>query len=354
MIAGLALAVLAASGEGEPEGATERLRSVRAAVVGRVPVSTELPFAGVLRAVDRADLAFETSGRLDRRSVDVGARVEKGQSLARLDAATLRNVSLRSKAQVAEAEARYEQLKRDRLRVVDLVAEGAATEEELERVGSALEAGQAIVDGARTAASEADRREGEAVLLSPFSGRVVDVHFEPGEWVDAGRTVLSIAGHSALEAVVDVPESVIAVIEVGLPVTIRFPFDRGLETTGKVVHRGLAARGAGRLFPVTVELPVGEAETALRRLPGMSVEAVFQLTTAEELSVPLAAVVNPGGTGARVVRISELGVAERVEVDPVRLVGDRVVIHGDLGLGDRVVVAGGHGLADGDKVEVVP
>ncbi|MBZ0111858.1 MAG: efflux RND transporter periplasmic adaptor subunit [Thermoanaerobaculia bacterium] len=354
VVGGLLLAVLAASGEDESGDVTVRVRNVRTARVDSAPISEELPFAGVLRAADRADLAFESSGRLDQRSVDVGAWVEKGQSLARLDAATLRNVSLRTRAQLAEAAARLEQLQRDRQRVVELVSEGAATEEELERVGSSLEAGQAVVDAAQTAATEASRREGEAVLVAPFSGRVVDVHFEAGEWVDAGRTVLSIAGQKTLEVVVDVPESVIGILEVGAPVTIRFPFDRGMEMTGRVVRRGLAARGAGRLFPVTVELPPGETDAARRRLPGMSVEAVFQLTTAEELSVPLAAVVNPGGSGARVVRISQQGTAERVEVDPIRLVGDRVVIRGGLNLGDRVVVAGGHGLSDGNQVEVVP
>jgi membrane fusion protein (multidrug efflux system) len=71
-----------------------------------------------------------------------------------------------------------------------------------------------------------------------------------------------------------------------------------------------------------------------------------------ELAVPVAAVVDPGGGRPAVFRVVD-GRAERVEVRPGPVVGDRLVVQGKLGPGDVVVVSGHTTLADGDPVEVL-
>ena len=47
---------------------------------------SESTFPGRAKAVDEANLAFEVSGKLVERPVDVGSVVEEGQLLAQLDA----------------------------------------------------------------------------------------------------------------------------------------------------------------------------------------------------------------------------------------------------------------------------
>ena len=70
-------------------------------------------------------------------------------------------------------------------------------------------------DAAEARLRDARRRLGEADLGAPFAGVVTEVHFEPGEFVPAGRPVVVLAGGDALEVEMRLPESVITQIEPG-------------------------------------------------------------------------------------------------------------------------------------------
>ena len=326
-------------------------RAVRVTPVATPELSDGLPFSGLLQAVSRVEMAFEIAGRIDSRGVEIGSTVRRGDLLAQLESLPLVNSVTRARAGQVEASARLGQLQRETQRLEGLVSQGAATEEEAERIASALAAASAAYEGATVVLEEAERLRESTELIAPFAGRVDDVFVEPGERLAAGQRVLALSGSDAIEVMVSVPESVIGSVDVGTPVRVIIPIAEKQQIEGVVSRRGQAARGSGRLFPVTIAIPPSLQGTRL--LPGMSAEVYFPVALNGELVVPLAAVVNPGASGTRVVRVRE-GRAERVPVVPLRLAGPSVVVRGDLKLGDLVVVAGGQSLVDGEFVEVIP
>jgi multidrug efflux pump subunit AcrA (membrane-fusion protein) len=106
------------------------------------------------------------------------------------------------------------------------------------------------------------------------------------------------------------------------------------------------------LFPLVVELiPEGE-EGSVDPVSGMSAEVILDIPSAATLTVPLAAVVNPGGSSPSVFRLRGDRM-EQVEVEVMTLVGERVAVQGELAAGDEVVVSGHASLLDGQQVEVV-
>ena len=76
-----AYCVAACSSEEPPAESIRPVVSIKVADVAKFSEST---FPGRAKAVDEADLAFEVSGKLVERPVDVGSVVEEGQLLAQL------------------------------------------------------------------------------------------------------------------------------------------------------------------------------------------------------------------------------------------------------------------------------
>ena len=89
---------------------------------------------------------------------------------------------------------------------------------------------------------------------------------------------------------------------------------------------------AGRLFPVNIDLESGPGIRA-----GLTAQVQFDLPTERALSVPLTAVVNPGGSQPYVFVYRD-GTVLRKAVQLGRLVASRVVVRGPLAVGESVVV----------------
>ncbi|MEM7582421.1 MAG: efflux RND transporter periplasmic adaptor subunit [Acidobacteriota bacterium] len=331
------------------------LKRVKAGGVEAAKDSRELRFSGTTRSARRARLSFTTGGRLVGRPVEIGDRVQQGQILARIDDSELRNAAASAQGALAELEARRAQSERDQARAERLVAAKAATSEELERTSAAVAALKAAEEAARARLLEAERRLATTRLTAPFAGTVTEVFFEPGEYAGIGAPVIALSGEGPIELEVEVPEAVISRVAVGDAVELKLSaLDR--SAAGRIESVGWTAAGPGRLFPVVVALDAAEQVRA-----GATAELVLEVATDRALSLPVEAVVNPGGRRPAVFRIQDASTeaapkptarVERLTVEVGSLVGDRVIVRGDLQVGDLVVIGGQRGLLEGDRVEI--
>ncbi|MCA9667620.1 MAG: efflux RND transporter periplasmic adaptor subunit [Myxococcales bacterium] len=325
------------------------IKHVVTAVVTRRALPERLAYAGITRGTKRALLSFTVGGRLVSRPVRVGDRVRRGQLLARLDAAAYVNQSSSARALLGELDVRIGQLERDQRRVRALSAQGAATQEEREKVEAGLRALRAKRDAARVRQREAGRALREAHLSAPFAGVVTRVFVERGETVGGGRPVIALSG-AAIEVEIELPGSAAARFRADAKVSVDLPLlgRRGLEA--RVTSFGASGSPLpGRLFPVIVTLAPAPGVVA-----GLAAEVHVTLGGEPQLVAPIEAVVDPSGRDASVFRVRG-GVAERVPVDVLRL-GDGEVslrVRGrSLGVGDEVIVEGQLSLLDGDRVVV--
>jgi len=344
---GCALALWARPGAEAPTPSrVQSATMVRVASIGTTAARRTVRFSAVTRAAQRAALSFPMAGRLVTRGVEVGDHVRRGQVLAAVDDGSSSNAVDSTRASVAELAARVEQAERDRERVQYLVGVKAATAEEVEHVSAAADAVKAAHAAAAARLDEARRMQGETVLRAPFAGTVTAVRLEPGERTRPGVPVIELSGDGLLELRVEVPESVVASLQEGQTATARLPFAGGAKVSGRITSVARAAVGPGGLFPVIVTLDASPGLAA-----GMTAELLLDTHTGEGYSVPIAAVVNPGSSWPAVFVVRE-GRARRVPVELGQIVGERVMVSGELTLGEPVVVAGNTQIADGDPVEV--
>lgn len=303
-------------------------------------------YSGVTRAEKRAVLSFVASARLLARNVEEGSHVTAGQVLARLDDQGYRNGLNQARARVVELQARLDQAVRDHVRVEQLAASKTSTRERLEQAAAEVATLGASVRAARAALEEAERLVEETVLRAPFSGTVTALHLEPNEWAAAGRPILELVGDGPVELMVEVPESFVNRLELQQSVTVLLPFVGNRKVEGRIRSIALASMGEGRLFPVKVQLARQSGV-----LPGLTAQLFLDLANQDELSVPLAAVLNPGSSRPYLFVYRE-GRVHRQEVRLGPLADGKVIVRGGLSMGDRVVVNGQSQLSDGDAVEV--
>lgn len=331
--------------------ARDAIKRVEVETAEAASVARSLRFSGITRAERRASLSFPMGGRVLERPVDLGDATVEGQVLARLDDREMTHAVAAARATVAEIKARRLQVDQEATRVQRLAENGAATTEELEQATAAASALEASADAAEARLRDAERIRGDAVLRAPFTGMVSEVPIEAGEYASAGHTVVVISGDGPVEVEIGVPESLIPSLHEGDTVEARLPFSAEREIEGRVRSVSHAGIGTGQLFPVVVSF--GD-QPGLD--PGMTVEVVLHSRSDASVTVPLTAILNPGGSQPRLFRVRD-SVVELVPVKVEQLTGERVAVSATAGAtvaaGDLVVVSGQGGLLDGETVEVV-
>lgn len=338
--------------DSQPLVASSNERAIKRVKVGTVETASshrQLRFSGVTRAAQRARLSFALGGRIVQRPVEIGQQVTKGQALAVLNDSELRNAVDTARGAVDELKARSNQLQRDLARAEKLSLAKAVTAEELEQTRAGLEAIEASQQAAAARLRETKRLFSEATLRAPFAGTITDVLFEPGEVVAPGQPVVRLDGQGDLEVEVEVPESVVPRIQAGDSAMVSIPLLGRSDLAAVIKSVGRTVAGPGRLFPVVATLPA-----AASLMAGTTAELTLELQSAQVLSLPIEAVVDPGGRRPAVFKIlpGQPTQVRKVFITLGDLIGARVEATGELALGDQVVVGGQRGLLDGETVEI--
>lgn len=331
----------------DKDAAAQSPRVVTVGQVTRIQNGPTVSLNAITRSATHSRVAFAIGGRIQKRKVEVGDRIKRGQIIARIDPVSFQHAVEAGKANFAEIGARLEQARRDSDRMTALAKEGAIASAEEESVHASQKALFAAWERAEVQVKEAKRQLKESVLRAPFNGVVTAVLAEPGEMVEAGTPVIVLEGSAEVEVEVEVPESLVANVKEGDTLTINLPMIGVEALKGTVTQIGKGALGPGGLFPVVVTLPKTEGVRS-----GLTAEVRFPTGTYSGIGVPVQAVINPSGQAASVLKV-EKNTVKRVAVSTYKLIEQMVEIDGNLKEGDRVVTAGHQQLIDGETVEVL-
>ncbi len=303
---------------------------------------------GVVRAADRADLAFRGSGRVAEINVDIGDSVRRGTVLARLDPTIPRLRQQQATAAVSRVEASLDERRR-RLDVQQrLYSSGYTTLQALRAAELEVATGEAELRDARAALALAARDVADSMLVAPHDGVVAAREVERNTEVAAGQVVLRIDGTGALEVTSSLPGNLIESVQVGSRVGVSVTAVPSPITgfIGRIGGRG----ESGLTFPVVVTLPAEARALGVR--PGMVADLLFAGGDAGDLVVPLTAVV-PGSEAGQghVFVLTADGRSVNRRVISVSGVGDDGVrVRAGLSAGESIVAVGAAFLSDGASV----
>lgn len=344
LIAGV-LALGGCGGEAPTEGPARPAMVVQAdAAAANLSV-----YAGEVRAQFEPALAFRIGGKISRRLVDVGERVQKGQALAELDAADVALQLEAARAQLASAESDLGLATSELERYQSLLDRQLVSKSLYDARVSAQQAAQARVRQAQAEARVSGNQAAYAVLRAPADGVIAQRLAEAGQVVSAGQTVFVLAEEGQREVAISVPEQSAALFTPGREMAVELWSQPGKRFPARLREIAPAADSQARTFAARVSFSPGDVRTEI----GQSAR-VFALQQGERsLAVPLPALYEKAGKPALwVVDPATSTVALRpVVVGPY---GEaEVPVLSGLEPGEWVVAAGVHLLVEGQRIRPI-
>jgi len=275
------LAVSACSGAPDDQAALPSARPAKLAVATQASSQRDLSFPAVIRAIESADLTFQVAGEIRELNVLEGQVVARGDVIARLDNRNNLN-------QVAQAQAEYDNAQAEFERAERLFAEDAISRSVLETRRTTRDVAAAGLDNAKKSLSD-------TVLRAPFDGSVSQVSARRFQNVQAKESIATIQTQE-VEAVVNMPGTIIALIPQLIPVGVNVRLDSAPDTPIQATFREAAGAADPETQTYEVSFSFTPPET-LFTLPGMTatVETTLQFSADSDIvpqgvSVPLTAI----------------------------------------------------------------
>ena len=274
--------------------------SVNTGVVEVQTLRERVSVVGRLEEVRRVTVTAEVEGRIVALAVREGDAVTGGATaLASIDRVWA-DLALRSaQAELAAADAELAQARSDLDQLERLSKANSAKDKEVEDQRTLVAQRSARVDQLTAdrdrAAVELERTD----VVAPFDGAVSRTLVEVGRWVTPGDGLVEVVSAGEIDAVADVPESVVNRLQRDAEVEVVVDaLNQAGEArlTGRIVSVRPDGYAASRAFPVKVRLRDPEG----RLKPGMSVTANLPVSAEREhVTVPRSAVLF-GASGAAV------------------------------------------------------
>jgi RND family efflux transporter MFP subunit len=338
------LAPLALAACGGEEAPPPRPRPVLSMKLGDAASITNRRWPGRAKATQEVNMAFEVSGRMIERPVDVGTEVKTGQVLARLDARDFQNALDRARAERDRAKAFYE-------RVEEAARTGAVARQDVTDAEARFNQADATVKINQKAMDD-------SVLLAPFDGTISATYLENFQNVRAKEVVMRLLDTSELEMEINIPESLIAMNSYIKEVVVAFDVYPGREIPARIKEVSNEASLTTRTYPVTLAFPPPDD---LEIKPGMAgVAWAVRVELPEHLQeigmeIPVTAVFTRDDEESQqsyVWLIDETTqTVRRHPVEPLRFTPRGVLVQG-LDRGQRIATAGVHYLSEGQQVRI--
>lgn len=340
---------MAAGCEQKTKAKSAEARPVRTITAEKSGTGETVVLTGQISAENEASLAFRIGGRIIERSVDVGARVEPDQVLAKLDPQNELNALRSAKATLSAAEGKLVEATNTFDRQKTLLPQGFTTQVLFDQAQQALRTTQSQVDNAKAQLHIAEDRVSYTELRAGVAGSITARTAEAGEVVQAGQMVFQVARQDGRDAVFDVPAQVIRSAPADPRITVSLTDDPAVTAQGRVRQVDPQADPITRTFRVRVSL----IDPPPAMFLGATVRGRMQLEATPSISVPASALTRINDQPAVwLVDPTELTVSlHNVAVE--RFDPGTVVVSQGLEGGEIVVTAGVQALHPGQKVRLL-
>ncbi len=325
------------------------VRPVRVVTVTEQQAGETILLSGVIEAKTEVDLAFRIGGRMVKRLVSVGDRVEAGQLIAQLDSQDEENAVRAAQANLSAAEGKYLEAEQNYDRQRQLLSRGHTTRQRYDQAVQVLNTLRGQTDVAVAQLGTAKTRLNDTSLYADAPGEVTVRAVDAGEVVQGGQMIVRIARKDGRDAVFDAPPSLIsrgtrdAMIDVGLSI------DPSVRASGRVREVAPQADALTGTFRVRVGLKDPSPEMRL----GSTVTGRVTLEGIAGMAIPASALSRSNGLPSVWVVDPE---AETVSPRPVEVAVHRaseIIVSGGLSPGDVVVTAGVQSLRPGQRVRLL-
>ncbi len=316
-------------GAGKKDSVT---RDVTAYDVTAETFKNYIEIQGRVDAEENVQVNPEAAGVLTKIYVSIGQKVSKGQVLAQIDDAVLRQ-------NVAQLQTQ-----------VDLATNLFNRQQKLwdQKIGTEVQYvnAKAQKEGAERQMSVLKQQAAMYKIKSPINGTVDQLDWKLGQAVQPGAPGLKVINASNLKAKALVSETYAGRIDRGDEVQVLFP-DANDSLLTKLSFTSKTIDQASRSFNIEVNLP---SRNTYR--PNMlAILKIVDYKKENALTVPIKAIQK--SEKGDYLYLIQGGKAKRVDVKVGNIYNGKAEINSGLKAGDQVITLGFGGLNDGDPVKTI-
>lgn len=348
----LVVSLLIMSGCGSDSESKEQAPLVKTTVVGKDTSSSETSLAGTIKNRYETALSFQIGGRVIQKNFTVGDRVSAGQVLAVLNQSDTSSQLQNAQGALAAAQSQYELAATNVERYRILYAQEAVSQLQLDQMENSYKVAAAQLEQAQANVQASENQQNYTQLIAPADGVITASSIEIGQVVGAGQTVGMIAVGDEPEAVIALPEQMMASVSVGSESKVTFWALPNVVTTGVVREISPVPDAAARTYTVKVSLTNPPSQLQL----GMTANVAFNQANGSTMEVPLTALVGtrePKQNGqGQVYVVTKDNTVKLKTVTLGNMGANSVQVVSGLQSGDRIVTAGTDKLEEGAKVRI--
>lgn len=315
------------------------------------PLVRTLQFSARVATLSRVDVGSTLTGRVAKVLVREGARVRKGDTLILLETDELKAALAQAVAAQRQADATLQAARATLVRAEQLVKQGFYSAAQLDDARRAVDVAQAQLGSARASVTAAQARLEQTNLEAPADARVLVRQVEPGQIVQPGKALMSLALAGPTQLVAQVDERFLDQLRVGQSAQVvadAFASEHFAARVLSIAPMVDAQRGA-------IEVKFSPTQTPpayLREDMTLSVE-VETARRERTLALPLSALRSANGETATVL----VAVGEKAQAREVRLglrTLEAVEVLEGLQAGDAVLTGATVRAGQRLRVNIVP
>lgn len=334
----------------------EVLRPVKYEVVGTSDAQNIRTFSGVAKASNAIDLSFRSSGVITKVNHWKGAKVKKGDIVARLDNVEANLSYQQSVSALNTAKSAMNTAKSNLDRVKSLYEKGSNSLSDYEQAKNSYQSALDQHESAKRSKSIQATQLSYGVIRAPKDGVIASTDGDVNERVSAGHVFAVLNAGDGMKIEVGLPEAIVNKAQVGMETTLKFSAIEGKELDGTIIEvsPSIDENSSTYITAIGITNPIPEIK------PGMAANVTFDFSSSEEktddsLVVPVKAVGEDGnGNFVFIIESSDgkTGVVKKQAIEIGELSGAGFKIKNGLNAGDKIATAGLQTLLDGQKVRL--
>lgn len=357
-------------------------------------LSAEREYKGTTQPQKQVSWRSQTEGILLELSVEVGDRVQQGQSIGRLDdrilqtevagkageLAALKSELAQAKIRVTdaqikleEAEIQLEQANNEAIRYENLAKTGSIAQQQAQSFKTAAKIAEKTLLTAReavkleqqavtivesriatqsSAIAESKQRQTYSQITAPIDGIVITKSKDSGSLIRMGEEVLTIGDFSKMKVIVPLSELDLGKVTVGQQVRVKLDAFENRQFLGEVTRIAPTANDSSG--QIAVEIKIDNPEREIKG--GLLARVNFASTKERRVIVPQTAIVEERGTNY-LFTVMQSNEDNRSEVTKRKvIIGDRaqnkVEIVAGISPGEKYVLRSSKPLEDSDSVSL--
>lgn len=350
----LSTSLLTSCGGDKKDKAAE-LAAIPVKINGKLDTNNS-PFvtaSGKIEAENSANLSTRMMGYVTKVHVKVGQNVRAGQLLVSVNNTDLQAKKAQVDASIIQAQAAFNNAKKDYDRFVNLFAQQSASQKELDDITARYEMAKAGLEAAKQMRNEIQAQFSYSNIAAPFSGVVTNTFVKDGDMANPGMPLISVEGASKLQVTAMVSENDIPFVKQGMSVKVNIKSMNKI-VSGKVSEVSLSAKNTGGQYLVKINLDKLDKSI----LSGMFVNVQFPIeksakisTSSERVLIPISAIIKQGQLNG-VYTIGNTNIAILRWLRLGKTFGDQVEVLSGLTADEAYIVSAEGKLFNGAKVSI--